>query len=149
MIVSSREQAWKEADRLFPTDYFKNYGASDKAGYDIYNSTITGEMSWIADLGSRLELNIFVEGGGVDTINIFVEEPKNEDKALEIEKAYLAMDEAQRETFLDACKLMLDENDYKIMVIHLKSLEVLAKTPKSQMIKKAICEQFYNDLRSI
>ena len=80
MTVNSRQAAWAEADRLFPTDYIKNDRASKAAGYDIYFSTCDDDNSWISDLNTSLELNI-CDGKGVQTIRIFIEEePEIEEK---------------------------------------------------------------------
>ena len=70
MKVNSKEQAWIEADKLFPTDYIKDEKKSDTAGYDIYYSTCDGVHAWISDLGDRLEVNL--ETG--ETISIWIEE---------------------------------------------------------------------------
>ena len=73
MIVNSRQAAWAEADRLFPTDYIKNDRASKRAGYDIYYSTSEGNESWISDLGNRLEVNV-CDKKGVMSFNIWIDE---------------------------------------------------------------------------
>lgn len=70
MKVNSKEQAWVEADKLFPTDYIKDEKKSDAAGYDIYYSTCDGVNAWISDLEDRLEVNL--ETG--ETVNIWIEE---------------------------------------------------------------------------
>lgn len=57
MKVSSVKEAWKLADRLFPTAYKKDEQSSSNAGYPIYRSTAEGVNAWISDLGNRLELN--------------------------------------------------------------------------------------------
>ena len=57
MIVSSVKEAWKLANKLFPTDYKKDEERSSRAGYPIYHSTADGVNAWISDLGNRLELN--------------------------------------------------------------------------------------------
>ena len=72
MKVNSREEAWRQADILFPTDYIKNEIASAIAGYPIYQSTSDSEeyrFAQIADLNCRLEVN-----DGTQTINIWIEE---------------------------------------------------------------------------
>lgn len=72
MKVNSREEAWRQADRFFPTDYVKNEAASANAGYPIYQSTSDSEeyrFAQIADLNTRLEVN-----DGIQTINIWIEE---------------------------------------------------------------------------
>ena len=72
MKVNSREEAWRQADRIFPTDYIKNELASLNAGYPIYRSTSDSEeyrFAQIADLNCRLEIN-----DGIQTINIWIEE---------------------------------------------------------------------------
>ena len=72
--VRNREEAWQEANRLFPTDYEKDERASQNAGYPIYMSTAEGENSWISDLNCRLELNIYnKKTKGIDSINIYIE----------------------------------------------------------------------------
>ena len=70
MKVNSREQAWIEADKLFPTDYIKDEMKSDAAGYDIYYSTCEGVNAWISDLEDRLEINLATG----ETVNIWIEE---------------------------------------------------------------------------
>lgn len=70
MKVNSREQAWREADNLFPTDYIKDEMKSENAGYDIYCSTCDGVNAWISDLDNRLEVNLPTG----ETSNIWIEE---------------------------------------------------------------------------
>jgi hypothetical protein len=70
MKVNSKEQAWVEADKLFPTDYIKDEKKSDIAGYDIYYSTCEGVNAWISDLEDRLEINLATG----ETVNIWIEE---------------------------------------------------------------------------
>lgn len=72
MKVNSREEAWRQADRFFPTDYIKDEKASANAGYPIYRSTSDSaeyRFAQIADLNCRLEVN-----DGIQTINIWIEE---------------------------------------------------------------------------
>lgn len=57
--VSSVEEAWELADRLFPTDYEKDEERSNRAGYPIHYSTKEGVNAWISDLGNMLELNYY------------------------------------------------------------------------------------------
>lgn len=73
MTVSNREEAWREANRLFPTDYEQDARSSQNAGYPIYESTSSTNRSWISDLGNRLELNIWGDNG-VESINIWIED---------------------------------------------------------------------------
>lgn len=70
MKVNSKEQAWIEADKLFPTDYIKDEARSKNAGYDIYYSTCDGVNAWISDLEDRLEVNLATG----ETVNIWIEE---------------------------------------------------------------------------
>lgn len=70
MKVNSREQAWREADNLFPTDYIKDEMKSENAGYDIYCSTCDGVNAWVSDLDNRLEINLSTG----ETVNIWIEE---------------------------------------------------------------------------
>lgn len=68
--VSSRNEAWGLAIRLFPTDYTADMERSSKAGYPIYFTTEKGVNAWISDLGDRLQLN-YPNGS---TESIWVEE---------------------------------------------------------------------------
>ena len=73
MIVSSVKEAWKLANKLFPTDYKKDEDRSSRAGYPIYHSTADGVNAWISDLGNRLELN-YSNG---ESENIWIEEDED------------------------------------------------------------------------
>lgn len=66
--VNSVEEAWLEANRLFPTDYEKDEESSLRAGYPIYRSN-TEFYNYICDLGDRLEVNL---KEGNKTINIWI-----------------------------------------------------------------------------
>lgn len=79
ITVKTREQAWAEANRLFPTDYEQDEASTKRAGYPIYESTSSLNRSWISDLGNRLELNIWGDNG-VETTNIWIEEDEEEKK---------------------------------------------------------------------
>lgn len=50
------KEAWEIADRLFETDYLKDDTASERAGYDVYKSTLPGSIAHINDLGNRIEV---------------------------------------------------------------------------------------------
>lgn len=72
MKAIGRDEAWRIADRLFPTDYQKDDAASERAGYPIYETTSTDEKFagfHISDLNTRLELNM-----GCETVTIWIEE---------------------------------------------------------------------------
>ena len=71
--VKSVEEAWMKANELFPTDYEKDDRSSANAGYPIYYSTASGNNSWISDLNTSLELNIW-KGKKIETIRIIIEE---------------------------------------------------------------------------
>ena len=73
MKVSSVKEAWKLANKLFPTDYKKDEERSSRAGYPIYHSTADGVNAWISDLGNRLELN-YSNG---ESENIWIEEDED------------------------------------------------------------------------
>ena len=70
MKVKSKQEAWRKADIIFPTDYIKDDIRSTRAGCDIYYSTSAGVTAWISDLGDRLEVNL--ENG--ETVNIWIDE---------------------------------------------------------------------------
>ena len=79
MTVSSREQAWIEAGKIFPTDYDKDESSSARAGYPIFRfrgDWCTGDFAnnWISDLGNRLEVNL----ASGESINIWIEKEKPE-----------------------------------------------------------------------
>lgn len=57
MQVTSKEEAWCLAKRIFPTGYMLDRHVSKNAGYDVYYST-EGNSEWISDLGCALELNM-------------------------------------------------------------------------------------------
>lgn len=70
--VNSVSEAWRTAERIFPTDYEKNEESSKRAGYPIYETTSTDERFsgfHISDLNTRLEVNM-----GAETVTIWIEE---------------------------------------------------------------------------
>lgn len=69
MKANTAKEAWTLANEIFPTDYIKNETASERGGYNIYESTLEGCHAWISDLGDRLEINL--DNG--KTINIWIE----------------------------------------------------------------------------
>lgn len=73
ITVKSIKEAWKVADKLYPTDYMKDEKASANAGYPIYMSTVEGNGSWISDLNTSLELNI-QKGKKLETVRIVIED---------------------------------------------------------------------------
>lgn len=83
MTVRTTREAWEKANEIFPTDYEKNNERSERAGYDIYESTLEGCNSWISDLGDRLEINL--ENG--ETVNIWIEYESTENGAEEAAEA--------------------------------------------------------------
>ena len=73
--VSSIQEAWEKVNEIFPTDYEKDEGSSERAGYPIYRSTAEGHhCDYICDLGTRLEVN-FSTG---KTENIWIEQSADE-----------------------------------------------------------------------
>lgn len=89
MKANSREQAWIEADKLFPTDYIRDAEKSEAAGYDIYYSTCEGVNAWISDIEDRLEINLATG----ETVNIWIEE-EPQFKEYQIAEALRVIDEA-------------------------------------------------------
>lgn len=69
MVVKTRDEAWKMANAMFPTDYELDIASSDVAGYPIWRSTAKDNDSWISDLGITLELNL-QEDNRIRTIRI-------------------------------------------------------------------------------
>ena len=67
MTVSTKEQAWEEASKIFPTGFGIDENASTRAGYDIYTHP-SNSYNRIADLGNRLEVIIGEHGKNVTTI---------------------------------------------------------------------------------
>jgi len=71
MNVTSRKEAWRMANELFPTDYTKDEKSSNNAGYPIYRSTAEDHYyDYICDIGSRLEINL----SSGKTVNIWIVE---------------------------------------------------------------------------
>lgn len=83
ITVKTKEEAWKEADKIFPTDYEKDEVASAHAGYDIYRHPTMNPHTRICDFGCRLE--ILTGQYGENMVNIWIVE---EEKATtnEVEK---------------------------------------------------------------
>lgn len=78
ITVTSREEAFKVLDKIFPTDYSKHEMASKNAGYDIYASG-TMDARW-ADLGCRFE--IILDGiEGEEDVTIWIKEDEQPAKA--------------------------------------------------------------------
>lgn len=73
MTVNSREKAWEEANKLFPTDYEKDELSSERAGYPVYRHFEQNYYNRICDLGCRLEVIVNDE-----VINIWIEEETEE-----------------------------------------------------------------------
>ena len=74
ITVSSIEQAWAEANKLFPTDYEIDSRASVRAGYEIWSSTAAENFSWISDLGTRLELSIMQPDRSIESVMIWIDD---------------------------------------------------------------------------
>ncbi|MDR3148881.1 MAG: hypothetical protein LBT88_02525 [Oscillospiraceae bacterium] len=79
MIVTSREQAWEEVNKIFPTDYEKDEGSSQSAGYPIYRHHSLNYYNRICDLGNRLE--VLTGEYGENVTNIWIETPQPNMKA--------------------------------------------------------------------
>jgi len=77
MTVNSKEKAWEEVNRIFPTDYEKDELSSARAGYDIYRHYTLNYYNRIYDLGNRLE--VIVDDV---TTNIWIDENMEEDNAI-------------------------------------------------------------------
>ena len=101
MTVRTEREAWEKAAEIFPTDYEKNSERSERAGYDIYESTLEGCNSWISDLGNRLEINL--ENG--ETVNIWIDCESVENGAEEVAEAHKTVVTLESET----TKITLDE----------------------------------------
>lgn len=102
--VKSMEQAWKKVNEIFPTDYEKDEGSSERAGYSVYRSTAEGHYyDYICDLGDRLEANLSTG----ESINVWV---KPEQKVAEREEneAHFEVEVATKKTG-EVRKYELDE----------------------------------------
>ncbi|MBT9174231.1 MAG: hypothetical protein DDT21_02642 [Syntrophomonadaceae bacterium] len=71
--VASKEQAWEEVNRIFPTDYDRDYASSKRAGYDIYRHRCLNPYTRICDLGNRLE--VLLGEYGKTVTNIWIDGP--------------------------------------------------------------------------
>lgn len=56
ITVTTRDDAWAEAKKIFPVDYEKDETASANAGYTIYRNPTLNHYNKICDLGNRLEI---------------------------------------------------------------------------------------------
>lgn len=83
ITVRSREQAWIEAGRIFPTDYEQDPRSSANAGYPIYQSTSPDNWSWISDLNTRIELSI-QKGKAIETVIIDIKEEETMTATIEL-----------------------------------------------------------------
>ena len=72
MKVKTKEQAFAEANKIFPTDYEKDSDASKRAGYDIYRHATLNYTNHICDLGNRLE--VITGENGENITNIWIDE---------------------------------------------------------------------------
>ena len=77
LIVNSKEEAFKLANKLINWDYEYDTIRSRNAGYPIYHTT-RNENAWISDLNQRLEIN-YADGSHQniwidDSINSFTVE---------------------------------------------------------------------------
>ena len=88
MEARTREEAWEEVNKMFPTDYEQDTASSERAGYPVYRSSADGVNAWISDLNCRLEVNIQdEETAEITSTNIWIVEDKVEKIAkLEREK---------------------------------------------------------------
>lgn len=71
ITVYNKEQAWEEANKIFPADYEKDFAASERAGYDIYRHPTLNYYNRICDLGDRLE--VLTGEYGENVTNIWIE----------------------------------------------------------------------------
>lgn len=71
ITVNTREQAWAEANKIFPTDYEKDETASRNAGYEIFRHPTLNHYNRICDLGNRLE--VLTGEYGENVTNIWIE----------------------------------------------------------------------------
>ena len=68
--VKTRDEAWAEANKIFPTDYEKDEESSKRAGYPIYRSAAADHYHyWISDLNNQLEVNMPDQ-----TVNIVIQQ---------------------------------------------------------------------------
>lgn len=81
MTVKNITEAWEEANKLFPTDYEKDYSASERAGYDIYRHPTLNYYCRICDLGNRLE--VLTGENGENVTNIWIVSDEEEATAAE------------------------------------------------------------------
>ena len=72
LIVNSKEEAFKLANKLIDWDYEYDSIRSHNAGYPIYHTT-RNENAWISDLNQRLEIN-YADGSHK---NIWIDESIN------------------------------------------------------------------------
>lgn len=84
MKVTSRDAAWAEVNKIFPTDYEKDEASSARAGYDIYRHPTLNYYNRICDLGCRLE--VLTGESGENVTNIWIEETDAQDYGEQLAK---------------------------------------------------------------
>ena len=70
MIVKTREEAWNEVNKIFPTDYEKDEASSQRAGCDVYRHPTLNPCCRICDLGDSLK--VLTGLYGEDVVNILI-----------------------------------------------------------------------------
>ena len=132
--VKNRNEAWKKAAEIFPTDWEEDTFSSNRAGYPVYRSNIDSMFYyWISDLGTALELNM-----GADTIRINI----NEEAAENEEVIHIQQNESISFTELSATyhtKHITEEA--QVGCLNMSAIY-------SELIKEAgrICEYYASDL---
>ena len=62
LAVATKEQAWKKANKLAGFNFSLDEESTAAAGYPIYSADSKRERSYIADLGTAIEINYIDEG---------------------------------------------------------------------------------------
>jgi hypothetical protein len=139
MTVTSREQAWVEANKLFPTDYEKDEASSARAGYDVYRHPSLNYYNIICDLGNRLEV---LTGEYAENVtNIWIEEPKGLNA-----KVALANIESEIATTLGALVKFSEVRNYNgYTTYETQDLSKLTGILGGTLIKKAYLSACVND----
>lgn len=132
--VKSKEEAWKKAAELFPTDWEEDTQRSQRAGYPVYSSTASGHWYyWISDINTALELNM---GSETVMIDIDMEEAEAEAEAKEQQNADIPFTELKKSYYAQTITADGQTGNINMSGIYTKLIQEAGR----------ICEAYASDI---
>lgn len=147
MNVKTREEAWAEANKIFPTDYEKDESSSERAGYDIYRHPTLNYYCRICDLGDRLE--VLTGEYGENVTNIWIrEEPEPKTEKATPCRTIVHYTERNGSTQLQLQRLAADILKYGVRIseCHHVSQEFYPNGEKRIIMTGSYCIEVLNEL---